>query len=169
VKPRRLLWVVALVALFGFAAKADSANDPKVILQLSGGSGSPVCTSSTCDLGTINYSSLNGLSGDIDTTVKVTEIDLFVDNSPLPPSDFTCVSTDFASCSVKEVSDPDHTYDLEFIWDCMCTTSSCGIPPGDYHYNITVAPEPSTVGLLLGGLVPLFLIGRKRWTNLRAV
>lgn len=171
-KPSRLFWVVILVALFGFVAKADSTSDPKIILQLTGGSGSPVCSSSTCDLGTVTYSNLNGFSGDIDTTQRVTTLDFGVTGSPLPPEDFTCESIYFAECEVTEESDPNHTYDLEVTFDCMCTSaSSCGLPPGDWHFEVTVpsVPEPSTVGLLLCGLVPLFLMGRKRWANLRAV
>lgn len=131
-----------------------------------------MCSSSTCSLGTVTYSQLNGFSGDIDTTEQVTTLDFNVTGSPLPPNDFTCESTYFAQCSVTEEPDPNHTYNFEVIFECLCDSGdSCGLPPGDWHYTVTVpsVPEPSTVGLVLCGLVPLFLMGRKRWANLRAV
>jgi hypothetical protein len=183
VKPYRLLWAVIFVGLVAFAAKADGL-DPKIIINVNG-SDAEATTGTLTETYTPSGFSVN----EVDNTASLNGIDLTLDDVPdaLGAAAFSCGTNVFDECNVTVVSPlgsdpPAGTEDLLITFDdyadnsggcvgVVADASTCTgvIPEGEgFTVSLTATPEPSTIALLLCGLVPLFLIGRKRWTNASA-
>lgn len=180
-KPYRLLWAVIFVGLIAFAAKADGV-DPVIIINVNGAD-ADATTGTLTETYTPSGFSVNL----IDDTASLNGIDLTLLDVPdaLGAAAFSCGTNVFDECNVTVVSPlgsdpPEGTEDLLITYDDYadnsggCTgmgVSTCTgvIPEGEgFTVSLSATPEPSTIALLLCGLVPLFLIGRKRWINASA-
>jgi hypothetical protein len=181
VKTSRFLWVVILIGLSAAVAKADGLNDPRIIIHLTGDpapyDGSAPLVESFTDggfsLGFVYTGSTN-----------LNQLVLNLTNVPIGEI-FQCFTDVWVGCAFGVTSFDSETQTLTYTFLFSDPTPGVGgacqnnspaggtcpgfLAPGD-TFSVTLAtPEPSTMLLLLAGLVPLLGFGRKRWRASRAV
>lgn len=182
--------VLAIAALVGGLipvgfAKADSTPiDPTVVIN----STDPTCTTSgvTCffsmnGVAAIELDLVNGLlpptefeyGGDLIDPVNTLSKLFVVLDGIAPGLSYTCSSNIFSNCSQVTLS-------LVPSWDCGSDwgselnnflvfefTGGSLSSGGGIEASVTT-PEPGTMLLLLTGVVPLFLFGRRRLSSVRS-
>jgi hypothetical protein len=197
-KLSRLLLVVAMAAMsmpmLSAVAKADGLADPRIIVDGPGdpavydGAGPLDLTFSATgfDLGFIYQPDGSSPSDPSGPNLNSLVIDL----SEVPVGDvFQCNSDIWVECSLGVIGvDQDGTLVYAISFDdlfpgtntpgeggpCQNNTPAGGTCPGFLAPEQTfdaalITPEPSTVLLLVGGLIPLVAFGRKRRKTVSAV